>query len=78
MAAAKSAEAFEQLIDECEALATILGMSFLVAGVDTACVNAYRFLMERKFRIQSLSVSMHKPDRMGYSRPDVFVIEDRR
>jgi GNAT superfamily N-acetyltransferase len=75
---AKDAEAYEQLIDECEALATILGMSSLVAGVDTACIDAYQRTIARRFRISGLSVSMHKPNRMGYSRPDVYLIEDRR
>jgi GNAT superfamily N-acetyltransferase len=78
LGAAKSLAAFEQLIDECEALSMMMGMSFLVAGVDTACVDAYRFLIARKFHIQSLSISMHKPNQTGYSRPDVYVIEDRR
>ncbi len=78
LAAAQSAEAFEQLLDECEALTIILGMSSLVAGVDTACVDAYRRMIARKFRLSALSVSMHKPNQTGYSRPDVYVIEDRR
>jgi GNAT superfamily N-acetyltransferase len=78
LAAAKGAEAFEQLIDECEALASILGMSSLVAGVDTACVDAYHRMIARKFRISVLSVSMHKPNQTGYSRPDAYVIEDKR
>lgn len=78
LGAAQSAEAFEQLIDECETLTVISGMSSLVAGVDTACVDAYRLLIARKFRIQFLSVSIHKPNQRGYSRPDVYVIEDKR
>lgn len=78
LAAAKSAKAFEHLIDECEAFSMMLGMSSLVAGVDTACVDAYRLLLAKKFRISVLSVSIHKPNQTGYSRPDVYVIEDKR
>ncbi len=78
LGAAKEAKAFEQLIQECEALAAILGMSSLIVGVDTACVDAYRRIIARKFRPSVLSVSMHKPNRAGYSRPDVYVVEDRR
>ena len=78
LGAAKGAEAFEQLIEECEALTMKLGMSSLVAGIDTACIDAYRRITARKFRPSVLSVSMHKPNRAGYSRPDVYVIEDRR
>jgi GNAT superfamily N-acetyltransferase len=78
LGAAKSGKAFDRLIDECEALATILGMNFLVIGLDTACLDAYHRAIAKKFRISALSVSMHKPNRTGYSRPDVYVIEDRR
>ncbi|MGK7896115.1 MAG: GNAT family N-acetyltransferase [Xenococcus sp. (in: cyanobacteria)] len=78
LGAAKGAEAFEQLIEESEALAAILGSASLVAGVDTACIDAYRLLIARKFRPSVFSVSMHKPNRAAYSRPDVYVIEDRR
>lgn len=78
LGAAKAAEAYEQLIDECEVLATTLGLSSLVAGVDTACIDAYHRTIARKFRLSVLSVSMHKPNQKSYSRPDVYVIEDRR
>lgn len=78
LGAAKNAAAFEQLIEECEALAKVLEMSSLVAGVDTACIDAYRLLKSRQFRPSVFSVSMHKPNQAGYTRPDVYVIEDRR
>ncbi|WP_036479247.1 GNAT family N-acetyltransferase [Myxosarcina sp. GI1] len=78
LGAAKSAPAFEQLIEACETLAVTLGMSSLVAGIDMACVDAYRLLIAQKFRPSNLSVSIHKPNRAGYSRPDVYIIEDRR
>ena len=61
-AAAKSAAAFEELIDQCETLTAILGLSSLVAGVDTACIDAYRRMLTRKFRLKSLSISMHQPN----------------
>lgn len=78
LGAAKDAAAFEQLVDECEILTVKLGMSSLLLGIDTACVDAYRRIIARKFRISALSVSMHKPNQKGYSRPDVYVIEDKR
>ncbi|MGK7894949.1 MAG: GNAT family N-acetyltransferase [Xenococcus sp. (in: cyanobacteria)] len=77
-AAANSAAAFDQLIEQCEALTANLGLSSLVAGVDTACIDAYRRMLARKFQLKSLSISMHQPNEPGYSRPDVYVIEDRR
>lgn len=78
LAAAKSALAFEQIIDECETLTQILALSSLVAGVDTACIDAYRRMLAKEFQLKSLSISMHQPNEPGYSRPDVYVIEDRR
>lgn len=77
-AAANSAAAFDQLIEQCEALTLILRLSSLVAGVDTACIDAYRRMLAKKFRLKSLSISMHQPNESAYSRPDVYVIEDRR
>lgn len=78
LAAADSAAAFEQLMDQCEAFAIEIGVSSLIVGVDMACIDAYQRIIARKFRIQNLFLSMHKPNQAGYSRPDVYIIEDRR
>ena len=69
---------FERLLDACETLATKMGMSRLVAGMNVARHEAYRVMIQRGFRIDFLGVAMHKPDEPGYDRPDVFVIDDLR
>lgn len=71
-------ENFEKLLDESEKIAVIEGMSSLIFGIDTACENAYRQTLARKYQIQSLMLSLHKPNQSGHSRPEIYIIEDRR
>lgn len=73
-----AAEAFERLLDECEILSAIVGMSSLVAGVDTACYDAYNRVLARKYNIEIIVLSMHQPNEPGYSRGDVYILNDRR
>ncbi len=35
-------------------------------------------MLRRGFRIDILGVTMHRPDEPGYSRPEMFVIDDWR
>jgi hypothetical protein len=35
-------------------------------------------MLARSFRSVSSGVTMHRPDEAGYSRPDVFLIDDWR
>ncbi|MBE9051766.1 GNAT family N-acetyltransferase [Nostocales cyanobacterium LEGE 11386] len=69
---------FEQLLDICENLTVTLGMSRLVAGVNTSRDEAYLRMLARGFRSDMIGVAMHKPNEPGYSRPDVFVLDDWR
>ncbi|MGA8856435.1 MAG: hypothetical protein WB643_04625 [Candidatus Bathyarchaeia archaeon] len=69
---------FERLLDACEMLATKMGMSRLVAGMNVARHEAYRVMIQHGFRIDFQGVAMHKPNEPGYDRPDVFVIDDLR
>ncbi|MDF5722167.1 MAG: hypothetical protein PUP91_17105 [Rhizonema sp. PD37] len=69
---------FEQLLDLCEALTVAQGMSRLVAGVNTSRDEAYRRLLVRGFRSEVIGVAMHRPNEPGFSRPDVFVLDDWR
>ncbi|WP_414528249.1 GNAT family N-acetyltransferase [Nodularia chucula] len=69
---------FEQLLDLCEALTTTLGMSRLIAGVNTSREEAYLRMLARGFRSDFIGVAMHQPNEPGYNRPDVFVIDDWR
>jgi predicted N-acetyltransferase YhbS len=69
---------FEQLLDACEALAGARGLGRMVAGVNTACHDAYRRLLARGYRVWLEGVVMQRPNEPGYCRPDVYVIDDLR
>ena len=71
-------DAFERLLDACEALAAARGLSRLVAGVNTARRDAYRRMLARGFRADLVGVAMERPDEPGYNRPDVYVMDDWR
>jgi GNAT superfamily N-acetyltransferase len=76
--AARSAQDFERLLNACEAFAARRGLAWLEAGVNTARHDAYRRMLARDFRTRIQGVAMHKPNESGYSRPDVYVLDDWR
>lgn len=69
---------FASLLDACGDLAVAVGMPRLLAGVNLAREEAYRHLLQRGFRTQIQGVAMHRPNRPGYSRPGLFVLDDWR
>jgi len=69
---------FELLLDACEALAAAEGMSRLVAGVNTARIEAYQTMLAHGFRTDFQGVGMHKPNEPGYNRPGIYLIDDWR
>ncbi|QYX31742.1 GNAT family N-acetyltransferase [Sphaerospermopsis torques-reginae] len=69
---------FDQLLDLCEVLTVTMGMSSLVAGVNTSRETAYLQMLSRGFRSQTIGVAMHRPNQPGYNCSDVFVIDDWR
>ncbi|MBW4643870.1 MAG: GNAT family N-acetyltransferase [Goleter apudmare HA4340-LM2] len=69
---------FEQLLDLCEALTFAQGMSRLLAGVNTSRDEAYRRMLARGFRTETIGIAMHRPNEPGYNRPDVFALDDWR
>lgn len=71
-------EDFDQLLDACELLASDKGLSRLVAGMNTARHQAYEKMLERGFRNEKLGLIMQRPNKPGYNRPDVFLIDDWR
>ena len=75
---ARTAETFERLLDACEAFARKRGLTRLEAGVNLAREDAYRRLLARGFRAAIQGVGMHRPNEAGYSRPDVYAIDDWR
>lgn len=73
-----AAKKFDRLLDACEALAAEKGLSRLAGGMSTARFQAYEKMLKRGFRIDMLGISMHRPNKPGYNKPDVFVIDDWR
>ena len=55
-----------------------LGMSRLVAGINTSRESAYFRMLACGFRSDIIGVAMHKPNDPGYNRQDVFSIDDWR
>lgn len=71
-------EQFEKLLALCEVYGATQKMSRLVAGVNTSRDAAYTRMIARHFRTEIIGVVMHKPNELGYNRPDVFVLDDWR
>ena len=71
-------EAFERLLEACEALAASRGLARLAAGVNTARLDAYRRMLARGFRADLVGVAMERSGEPGYNRPDVYAIDDWR
>lgn len=69
---------FARLLAACETLAFQRGLSKLVAGVNTARIEAYQQMLAIGFRTDFQGVEMHQPNEPGYSRPGSFVIDDWR
>jgi GNAT superfamily N-acetyltransferase len=69
---------FDRLLDAGETLAASRAMSRLEAGVNLACHEAYRKMLERGFRTDMQGVAMHRHNEPGYHRPGIFVIDDWR
>ena len=76
---ADAPERFERLLDACEAYAAESGLSRLVAGVNTGRLDAYRRLLARGYRTQTIGVSMWlHPERPHFDTPAHYVIDDLR
>jgi GNAT superfamily N-acetyltransferase len=69
---------FASLLDGCDALAQVVGVKHVLAGVNTGREEAYRLMLARGFRARMLVVTMHRPNEPGYSRPGCFVLDDWR
>jgi GNAT superfamily N-acetyltransferase len=76
--AARTAESFEALLKTCEAFASGRKLARLEAGVNTARHDAYQQMIARGFRSDIMGLAMHKANDPGYSRPDVYVLDDWR
>jgi len=69
---------FDKLLNSCEELAAMHGMTTVTAGVNSACHNAYRRMIARGFHIDSQGVMMLRPNEPSFDRPDCYVMCDLR
>jgi predicted N-acetyltransferase YhbS len=73
-----AAAEFALLLDACEHFAASRGVPTLIAGTNLAREGAYRSMVARGFRTGIQGVAMHRPNEPGYSRPEVWAIDDWR
>jgi GNAT superfamily N-acetyltransferase len=73
-----AADRFDALLAACEQLAGERGAVRIVAGTSVARHDAYRRLMARGYRTQFHGVRMARPDEPGYSRRELYAIDDLR
>jgi GNAT superfamily N-acetyltransferase len=75
---ASAEDFFDRLLSACEELATMKGMADVVAGVNSACHNAYRRMIARGFRADFQGVLMLRPNEAAFDRPVRYVLCDLR
>jgi GNAT superfamily N-acetyltransferase len=71
-------ERFPELLEACESLGALRGMSNLTGGMNSGRSEAYRVMLANGFRAVYCGVTMHRPNEPGYCRPDVFLVDDWR
>jgi hypothetical protein len=69
---------FDRLLDACDAFAAARGAKAVAAGTNLAREGAYRRMVARGFRTELQGVGMHRANEPGYSRPDVWALDDWR
>jgi predicted N-acetyltransferase YhbS len=74
----EAARYFQELLKACEGFAGSVTASRLVAGVNTARLEAYEEMLDRGFRTEILGIAMHTPNEPGFSRAGIFVLDDWR
>jgi GNAT superfamily N-acetyltransferase len=74
----QAGENFAALLDGCGTLATSAGMPNLLAGVNLAREEAYRYMAANDFRTEIQVVTLHRPNEACYSRPGLYVLDDWR
>ena len=69
---------FAILLDACEHFAASRGLPTMIAGTNLAREGAFRHMVARGYRTGIQGVALHRPNEPGYSRPDVWAIDDWR
>ncbi|MEH3022082.1 MAG: GNAT family N-acetyltransferase [Pseudomonas oryzihabitans] len=72
-----AAARLSRLVAACDALAREHGQQRLLAGVNTARLGAYRWLLEQGFRSEILGITLHRGE-AHYDHPDVWLLDDWR
>lgn len=73
-----AAHDFRRLLDAANDFAYRQGATKLNAGINMACMEAYRLMIAAGFRSVMNGIAMHRPWIEIYDRPDVFALEDWR
>ena len=71
-------DAFSMLLKACEEYARMQEMNKVLAGVNTACHNAYRKMIADGFRTDFIGVLMLRPNQPAFDDSDSYVICDLR
>jgi GNAT superfamily N-acetyltransferase len=66
------------LLDACAALATAVGMTTVLAGVNLAREETWQTMKALGFRTQFQGVAMHRDNNPGFGRPGAWVLDDWR
>lgn len=74
----EAADHFDRLLNACEELATNHGMTHVLAGINTACHDAYQRMIARGFRADFQGVMMLNPNEPSFDRADCYVMCDLR
>lgn len=69
---------FDHLLDACETLAFERGLQRLEAGMNLARAEAFQRLADRGFRPEFQGLAMERPNKPGYNRRHVYLIDDWR
>ena len=69
---------FNSLLKACEIMAAEKDLQKIVAGVNTARLEAYQHLLHRGFRTELQGVAMERPNEPGYNRAGMYLIDDWR
>ena len=69
---------FMNLLKACEELAIAKELSILTGGVNAGRYNAYQSMLNQKFSIDFLGVSLHQPNNDAFNIADRYVIDDWR
>ena len=74
----KAQNNFRNLLKTCETLTITKELSILTAGVSAGRYNAYQHMINQRFSVDFLGVSLHQPNNDAYNMTDRYVMDDWR